>query len=79
MDNLEENKNLALDKIAELISLSIRSLKDKNERLEFFKNMKKVPSKRELKRVNEIAIQKEDYETCDAIKEFCEYKGIVLN
>ncbi len=78
LENLHENFNTALNKLAEVVSLSIRNLKDKNERVEFLKNMKTTPSSTILKKVNEIAIQNQDYETCDAIKDFCQLKGIII-
>ncbi|MBL0330893.1 MAG: hypothetical protein IPP64_16155 [Bacteroidetes bacterium] len=88
MDSFEEsqkNYNLAVNKLneainilAESISSKIRIKKDKKERLTILKDLQKVPSIQVLKKVNEIAIENEDYETCDAIKDFCKYKGIVL-
>jgi hypothetical protein len=88
MDNFEEyednyirvvnNLDEKIDKITKKFSLKIRNKKDKNERVTFLKYIKKVPSNPELKKINEIVIGNEDYETCDAIQEFCYYKRIVL-
>lgn len=88
MDNFEElqenyNKainemNEALDLLAKNLSSKIRNKKDKNERVTLLKELKKVPSNKVLKKINEIAIENEDYETCDAIRDFCKDKGIVL-
>ncbi|AEA44119.1 hypothetical protein [Fluviicola taffensis] len=69
---IEETQN----KFAELISKMIRSINDKKSIVEFL-NTKKPPVEI-LKRINAIAIENEDYETCDAIKEYTIEHGINL-
>ena len=84
MDNKEESKKLdhifnqIQDKLAEGLSKFLRSIDTKEKRLYALTNMKKTPSIESLKRVHEIGIKNEDYETCDAITEFCKNNGMKL-
>ena len=85
IDDLHENYNNAVNKLseainmyAEVVSENIRNLKDKNERVTFLKNMKAPPSIKILKKVNEIAIEREDYETCEALEEYTKSRGLKL-
>ncbi|GGK36156.1 hypothetical protein [Lutibacter litoralis] len=40
--------------------------------------MKAPPSIKILKKVNEIAIEREDYETCEALAEYTKARGLEL-
>lgn len=70
--------NEAQDKLANGISTLIRSINDKEKIVEFLKNMKNQPTIDVLKRINKIAIEKEDYETCEALKEYSKEREIKL-
>lgn len=81
MNNQEELKKLynsIQEKFAEGISLIIRNINNKNEIVEFLKNMENQPTIDVLKRINKIAIKREDYETCEALKEYSIQKNITL-
>lgn len=70
--------NQAQAGLAEGISSLLRSMEDKRQRLEALESMKNKPSVDILKRVNRIAIEKEDYETCEALKDYSKQRGINL-
>lgn len=70
--------NEVQDKFANGISTLIRSINDKEKIVEFLKNMKNQPTIDVLKRINKIAIENEDYETCEALKEYSKERGITL-
>jgi predicted DNA-binding protein len=74
--NAKKALNKALDIYAENISTGITKMKDKNERVDYLNNMTKVPSARVLKKVNEKALENEDYETCGALKEYAKQQNI---
>lgn len=80
--NLQEKMdklfNQTQDKLAEGISALLRSINNKEKSVEFLTNMKNEPSIDILKRINKIAIDKEDYETCEALKLYSINKGITL-
>lgn len=79
MDPQKELKNLfdeTQDKLAEGISAIIRSIDDKEQRLEVL--LKNNPSTDIVKRIHAVAVEREDYETCDAVKEFAKIKEIDL-
>ena len=81
MDNkeeLERKLNELADKFAEGISTLIRSINNKEKIIEFLKGMKNQLPIEILKRINKIAIEKEDYETCDALKEYSTERGLTL-
>lgn len=66
------------DKLAGGISTLIRSINNKKLIVEFLENMKKQPTLDVLKRINKIAIEKEDFETCEALKEYSNEREIKL-
>ena len=70
--------NEVQDKLANGISTLIRSINDKEKIMEFLKNMKNQPTIDVLKRINKIAIENEDYETCEALKEYSKEREITL-
>lgn len=70
--------NKTQDKLAEGISTLIRNINDKEKIIEFLRSMKNQPTTAVLSRINKIAIEKEDYETCEALKEYSKEKGINL-
>ncbi|MBK9299745.1 MAG: hypothetical protein IPN14_03775 [Bacteroidetes bacterium] len=75
MDKLyNETQNI----LANGISTLIRSINDSEKIVEFLKNMKDQPTIDTLKRINKIAIEKEDYETCEALKKYSKEKEIEL-
>lgn len=54
-------------------------INDKEKIVEFLINMKDQPTTEVVKRINKIAIENEDYETCEALKEYSNLKDINLN
>jgi hypothetical protein len=72
LNKIDETKN----QLAASISLIMRSLNSKSERLEALQRITPTPPIENLKRVYEIAIEREDFETCEAIKEFLNQKEI---
>lgn len=82
MDDQEEEIdklfNQTQDKLAEGISFLLRNINNKEKSVEFLKGMKKQPTINVLKRIKKIAIEKEDYETCEALKEYFKQRGINL-
>jgi hypothetical protein len=50
------------------VSAILRSVKDRNQRLEMLRKLNRTVE--ELEKVHEAALIREDYETCDVIKEF---------
>ncbi|MFV0530438.1 MAG: hypothetical protein ACK5MD_03275 [Flavobacteriales bacterium] len=77
-EEMDKLFNLTQDKLAEGISALLRNINDKERRVEFLTNMKNEPSIDILKRINKIAIEKEDYETCEALKLYSKKRGITL-
>ena len=77
-EEMDKLFNQTQDKLAEGISALLRSINDKEKSVEFLTNMKKEPSIDILKRINKIAIEKEDYETCEALKLYSKKRGITL-
>ena len=75
---LKKEINQTQDKLAEGISSIIRNINNKERIVAFLKNMKNQPTEDTLKRVNKIAFENEDYETCDAIKEYTNQRGLTL-
>lgn len=81
MNYQEESEKLyngIQDKFAEGISAIIRNINNKEQIVDYFKNMKNQPEIDILKRINKIAIEKEDYETCEALKEYSNQRGVNL-
>lgn len=78
-EEMDKLYNEVQNKLAGGISAIIRSINDKEKIIEFLINMKDKPTTEILKRINKIAIENEDYETCEAIKEYSKIKGINLN
>ena len=82
-ENLQEEMdklyNEVQNKLASGISYLIRSINNKEDIVEFLINMKVQPTTIVLKRIYKIAIENEDYETCEAIKEYSKIKGISIN
>jgi len=70
--------NEVQDKLANGISTLIRSINDRVKIVEFLKSMNNQPTIDVLKRINKIAIEKEDYETCEALKEYSKEREIKL-
>tara|TARA_R110002049_G_scaffold304604_2_gene500015 strand:- start:767 stop:1012 length:246 start_codon:yes stop_codon:yes gene_type:complete len=77
-DEMDKLFNHAQDKFAERISALLRSINDKEKSFEALTNMENEPSIDILKRINKIAIAKEDYETCEALKLYSKNRGIKL-
>lgn len=75
---LDKLYNEVQNKLAEGISTIIRNINDKDKIVDFLKKMKNQPTENVVKRINKIAIEKEDYETCEALKEYAIYKNINL-
>ena len=71
---IEKLHNEVQDKLANGISTIIRNINDKEKIVEFLRNMKNKPTIDILKRINNIAIENEDYETCEALKEYSKEK-----
>jgi hypothetical protein len=77
-EEMDKLYNEVQDKLANGISTLIRSINDKDKIVEFLKNMKNQPTVDVIKRINKIAIEKEDYETCEALKEYSKEREIKL-
>ena len=77
-EEMDKLYNEVQDKLANGISSLIRSINDKEKIVEFLGNMKDQPTIDVLKRINKIAIEKEDYETCKALKEYSKERKIKL-
>lgn len=73
---LDKIYNETQEKLSEALSKILRSIDTKENRIYALNKMEKTPSVESLKRVHNIGIRNEDYETCEAIKEFCQKKGI---
>jgi len=65
-------------KLAGGISAFLRNLNNKEERLEALRRMKPMPPIENLKIVFETATEREDYETCDAIKDYLKENGLEI-
>jgi len=78
-EEMDKLYNEVQNKLASGISTIIRSINDKEKIVEFLINMKDQPTIIVLKRINKIAIENEDYETCEAIKEYSKIKSININ
>ena len=74
MDDFKKILNQTQDKLAETISTAIRDINDKEKIVDFLKQMDTQPTLDILKRINQIAIEKEDYETCETLKEYSNQK-----
>ena len=74
----EKLHNEIQNKFAEGISTIIRHINDKDKIVDFLKKMENQPTEEVLKRINKIAIIKEDYETCEALKEYATFRKINL-
>ncbi|UPZ36541.1 hypothetical protein MUB18_20860 [Sphingobacterium sp. PCS056] len=68
LDKLDELHNQSQEKIAEAISALLRSIPEKDQRVEIL--TQRNPPIEVLRLINKIADKKEDYETCAAIKQF---------
>lgn len=77
-EQIDKLYNEVQDKFAEGISTLIRNINNKEKIVEFLRNMKNQPTIDVFKRINKIAIEKEDYETCEALKEYTKEIGINL-
>lgn len=64
--------------LAETISSLLMSMKTKEERIEGLNRLNKIPSDEILKIVNNKALQREDFETCEALKIYAEANNIKL-
>lgn len=80
--DLQEEKdkiyNEVQDKLAFAISTYIRKINDKEKIVEYLKSLESQPTIDVLKRINKIAIEKEDYETCAALKEYSKERKLKL-
>jgi len=70
--------NQIQDKLAEGISALLRNINDKVKSVEALTKMENQPTEDVLKRINKIAIDKEDYETCEALRIYAKNRGIKL-
>lgn len=77
-EEIDKLFNQTQDKLAEGISALLRSINNREKSVEFLTSMKNEPSIDVLKRINKIAIEKEDYETCEALKQYSEQREINL-
>jgi len=77
-NKIDKFYNEAQDNFAIIISNNIRSINNKEEIVEFLKNMESQPTIDVLMRINKIAIEKEDYETCAALKEYSKIRKFKL-
>ncbi|HAB53408.1 MAG TPA: hypothetical protein DCE80_14755 [Ignavibacteriales bacterium] len=75
---LEKLFNQTQKKLGERISQILMSIDGKEKRLQGLRNMKTTPSIQSLQTVYEIGLKREDYETCEAVKEYCIEKGLKL-
>lgn len=77
-EEIDKIFNQCQNKLAEGISALLRSIDDREKRVEVLTNMENEPTLDILKRINKIAIDKEDYETCEALKIYSKNRGIKL-
>jgi hypothetical protein len=80
-DKYEELENLfnqTQKKLGEGISKILMSIDGKENRLYALKRMKNNPSIESLQIVYGMGIEREDYETCEAVKEYCIVNGLKL-
>lgn len=77
-NELKKVLNQTQNKLAEGISTVMRSINNKEEIINYLTTMEKPPTIEMLKRINRIAIEKEDFETCQALIEYSNQKGITL-
>ena len=67
-----------LDLLSEGISNLLMSMKNTEQRVNAIKKMPNPPSTQMLRIVKNKAIEKQDFETCEALKIYSEEKGIDL-
>lgn len=75
---LDKLFNQVQKKLGEGISQILMSIDGKEERLQGLRNMKTPPTLQSLQIVYEIGLKREDYETCEAVKEYCIENGLKL-
>ncbi|WP_131474453.1 hypothetical protein [Flavobacterium sp. KMS] len=73
-EELSNSLNQIYIALATTISAICRSIPNKEDRIDALKKIN--PPIEHLKAVYQIAIEREDYETCDAIKNYFQEKGI---
>ena len=78
LEEMNELYNKAQNSLADLTSKFIRSRLSKKERIEFLHNLEEQPSVYILNRINKIALDNEDYETCEAIRIYANEKDILI-
>ena len=66
-NELKQGFEKIIEILAAAISIIIRSIKDKKQRLEAIKKLN--PPIDHIKKVYEVALKNEDYETCEVIQE----------
>ncbi len=76
---METNKDEVQCKIAEVISSFLRSFSNKQQRMDYLNRLPQQPTAAILKIINQVAELKQDYETCEALKIYCEERGIELS
>jgi hypothetical protein len=74
---MKETYEKVQHKLAEGISILLRNMDDKQQRIDTLNAIKQPPAE-VLKIVNQIAIEKQDFETCEALKIYSADKGIEL-
>lgn len=78
LEEMDELYNKAQNSLAHLTSKFMRSRLSKKERIDFLHNLEEEPSIYILNRINKIALDNEDYETCEAIKIYANEKDILI-
>lgn len=70
MENFDDLHEITLNKAADTLSIILQSFNTKDERLTALLRIEPTPKTNILKRVLKRAEEREDFETCDALKEF---------
>ncbi|MDY0931539.1 hypothetical protein [Chryseobacterium sp. CFBP8996] len=75
-NKIEKIKEDILNSAASAISTLMQSFDNKEDRLNSLRRINPTPEKDILKRVYNIAQEREDFEACDALKDFFVEKNI---
>ncbi|MCF2875441.1 MULTISPECIES: hypothetical protein [unclassified Tenacibaculum] len=79
LNEINELYSKAQNSLAYLTSKVIRSRHSKKERMFFLYNLKEPLTKGTLIRIKKIALENEDYETCEVIKIYARDNNIVID
>lgn len=75
-NEIDKNFNKILDQTAIGLSKILKSIGNREDRIEALRRIYKENSEKLLLRIHKIALEQEDYEMCDAVSELFKEKGI---